>query len=76
MSVESSNRDTINPFLSISIPPLHIPTISEVVNHLDEFTRFFQILSISTLDLPHSSAQVSISDFVDTIIHVHEAVLL
>ena len=68
----SSDEDTIDPSLSISIPPLHIPTISEAVNHLDELTRFFQSLSISTLDLPHSSAQVSISDFVDTIIHVHE----
>ena len=63
----SSDEDTIDPSLSISIPPLHIPTLSEAVNHLDELTRFPQSLSISTLDLPHSPTQVSISDFVDTI---------
>ena len=42
-----SHWNTLDPSLSIFIPPFRISTISEAVNHLDKFTWFFQSLPVS-----------------------------
>jgi len=48
---------------------LPILTLAGALGQLDDLTRFFQSLSVSTLASPHILTQPSIPDLVDTIGH-------